>query len=61
MIIYNKNLFGYSLVFRVHGSALWKAGLPALFSTSMLLAYVYATDFDVNEKSFKNTGFFVRE
>ena len=61
MIQYENSLFGFSLIFRVHGSALWKAVAPALISTGILLIYVYSTGFDVNEKSYKNTGNFDRK
>lgn len=40
MITYEDSLFGFRLIFRVHGSAVWKASLPALFSTLMLLLYI---------------------
>lgn len=52
MITYDNSLFGFSLIFRVHGSAVWKASLPALFSTLGLLLYVLLSGnpIDDNEK-----------
>jgi len=44
MITYKNSLFGFSLIFHVHGSALWQAMVPALLSTLVLLIIVYTTE-----------------
>lgn len=59
MIPYDSSLLGFGLILRVHGSALWKAFIPACFSTLLVILYVYTTGFDIHETSYKNTGAFV--
>ncbi|CAB9506660.1 Bestrophin, RFP-TM, chloride channel [Seminavis robusta] len=51
MIVYENSLFGFSLIFRVHGSALWKACVPALCSTAGILIYhALFIDWDVLQR-----------
>ena len=47
MIAYKDSLFGFHLIFRVHGSAVWKASLPALLSTFILLVYELLSEFGI--------------
>ena len=49
LVTYKNSLFGFHLIFRVHGSAVWKASLPAVFSTLILLAYVEIWGKDIEE------------
>jgi hypothetical protein len=44
MIVYHQELFGFHLLTRAHGSAVYKAGLPAAISTSILLIGYYGFD-----------------
>lgn len=44
MIIYHLELFGFHLLTRAHGSAVYKAVLPSAISTSILLIGYYGFD-----------------
>lgn len=47
MIIYSKNYMGLRTITRVHGSAVYKAVIPALCSTMILLFTVFIRGFDI--------------
>ena len=44
MIVYRLELFGVHLLTRLHGSATYKATIPAAVSTSILLIGIYGFD-----------------
>ena len=46
MIVYDSSSFGFRNLLRVHGSPVYKAVFPTLFSTSFVLLYDYITDDD---------------
>eukprot|EP00529_Nitzschia_sp_RCC80_P015446 CAMPEP_0113482500 /NCGR_PEP_ID=MMETSP0014_2-20120614/22950_1 /TAXON_ID=2857 /ORGANISM="Nitzschia sp." /LENGTH=703 /DNA_ID=CAMNT_0000376017 /DNA_START=354 /DNA_END=2461 /DNA_ORIENTATION=- /assembly_acc=CAM_ASM_000159 len=48
MITYNRSAFGWRLIFRVHGSAVYRSILPALISVAIYFFFdkVYETGFD---------------
>jgi predicted membrane chloride channel (bestrophin family) len=50
MIIYESGSLGLSKLGRVHGSAVYKVFLPALFSTGILLVYEYSPFDPTNEE-----------
>ena len=41
MIVYGGGVLGFGVLFRVHGSAAYKAILPSIFSTCILLAFEF--------------------
>lgn len=49
MIVYHLELFGFHLLPRAHGSAVYRAILPAAISTSILLIGVYGFDTPTGE------------
>lgn len=42
MITYNRSAFGWRLIFRIHGSAVYRAILPAIVSLLLYLMFEYA-------------------
>jgi len=51
MIVYQRQLFGFDLLFRFHGSALARALVPAITSTVLMLIFYYAFDLDLSESN----------
>ena len=49
MIEYRRELFGLYSLGRIHGSAVSKAQVPAIFSTLVLIVVVYGFDLDIND------------
>ena len=49
MIKYNKSIFGINLLFRVHGSAIYRAVLPALFGS--LVFFIIRTQWTKDTES----------
>jgi hypothetical protein len=60
MIVYADSLFGFHLIFRVHGSAVWKACVPALISSIGMLLYDYIYGHG-ESLEVGNTGSFLRK
>ena len=42
MITYNRSAFGWRLIFRIHGSAVYRAILPAVISVLLYVLFEYA-------------------
>ena len=59
MITYKTSNFGFNLILRVHGSAVWKAFLPALFSTGVLPLYLYLAGWEVEKNTIYNDNKFM--
>ena len=49
MITYQSHLFGLPLLTRAHGSAVYRAVIPSLLSTAILLIGVYVFDNPIDE------------
>jgi hypothetical protein len=49
MITYQSHTFGIHLLTRAHGSAVYRAVIPSLFSTSILLIGVYVFENPIDE------------
>jgi hypothetical protein len=49
MITYQLHIFGFRLLTRAHGSAAYRAIIPSLFSTSILLIGVYGFGNPIDE------------
>jgi uncharacterized membrane protein len=49
MITYQSHVFGLPLLTRAHGSAAYRAVIPSLLSTSILLIGVYVFDNPIDE------------
>jgi predicted membrane chloride channel (bestrophin family) len=48
MIPYSTDTFGYGLLFRIHGSAVFRSLPPSLLSTAMYFILLYTTDLENN-------------
>ena len=44
MIVYNRSAFGWRLIFRVHGSAVYRSVLPALIAVGFYFVFEYLYD-----------------
>ncbi|KAL7562991.1 hypothetical protein ACA910_018628 [Epithemia clementina (nom. ined.)] len=49
MIRYNSGSFGFALLFRLHGSAVFRSIFPALISTAIYAILLYTTDLEEDE------------
>ena len=51
MITYDNSLFGINVLCRIHGSAAYKACIPALFSSALILIYIKISDNQISENN----------